>query len=936
MNFKIKYLHVFFTLFPAIISIAHADDAWWNKGWPYRVRVNVNESGIVDARINFTDLFNELGLNQGLLDIRSLRVVPYSNGWPQEPVIYAETYSDMLEDADNPQIGRHSDGVYWYVNDGSAVADHSRFSQGIGSLKAVIENWANGYGYPGVEFRISSDDARHDWSSYETLVYDVWPEVNSSALDQAPDLYWFKLYNACGGAPVTQGGPPLALNMWNYAVVSLNPLDKCRPDNGLNLSNITRMEFHTRDNATVNGNSGLWDDGDELVLWFDNMRLVDQDEGSIRWRTISGVNVYYVYFDIIFHNGHSLPELDPGLGTAVTTGSVAGAEAGGYYHQIQGISGAQGLKVWAAPTEEKILKTMAAPVNSAPLRISAARGEFEPFQLVVQACSSQALHVKVSDFVKGDDVIPGPGLHRVDYVEITTGGDHFDRLGFWPDPLRPLDNDDSVSFPAGQNQPLWFTVQVPWDAVPGIYQADVTIGSAIIPVELEVWNFTLPRRIHLHSEWGFSWSRIAEDVYKGNGDWPCYWEMVQAFKQDFINHRLIPKGVAWPAGLNYPGGIEYDCNGNLDADAWGDWDFATIGGKYIHGEDGFNNGYGFPIFMSHGPKSNWPPNSLPYSFCGESRGDDVVGTPGFQEKWQQYLSAVDNYIISAGYSDAAYYHIVNEPQTFDDYTITGRISALTEEAAPNLRQMVSEQVEATIYNYPGAKIDIWMPTISNYEPVKSHDRQKNYSEEVWWYYLYGDDPPLPNPILMSHPGIEARITPWLAWAERVNGILHYSATDWSSNPWDTPNVTGKDNGDGFFFYPPQKDGSCLDFCGQNNHRLVPSIRWENLRDGMEDYEYLWLLAGGNPQIGLANNADPYVAQLVQSRTLFSHIPTDLAAVRAAMGAKLGGSSVFYADFDNDNDVDGSDLSAFANAYSNGEVGASELLTFAQKFGSIND
>ncbi len=105
---------------------------------------------------------------------------------------------------------------------------------------------------------------------------------------------------------------------------------------------------------------------------------------------------------------------------------------------------------------------------------------------------------------------------------------------------------------------------------------------------------------------------------------------------------------------------------------------------------------------------------------------------------------------------------------------------------------------------------------------------------------------------------------------------------------------------------------------------------------MEDYEYLWLLAGGNPKIGLVNNADQYVAQLVQSRTLFGHIPTDLAAVRAAMGAKLGGSSIFDADFDNDNDVDGADLSFFANAYSNGEVGVSELQIFAQEFGSIND
>jgi len=284
--------------------------------------------------------------------------------------------------------------------------------------------------------------------------------------------------------------------------------------------------------------------------------------------------------------------------------------------------------------------------------------------------------------------------------------------------------------------------------------------------------------------------------------------VVDAFKQDFADHRLIPKGVAWPTGLNYPGGIDYDCNGNLDADSWGEWGFGVQGGKYIKGEQGFNGGYGFPAFLAWGPASNDAPDSLPDSFCGESRSG-ALGSAAYQAKWKQYLSAVDSYLVSDGYADAAYYHIVNEPQTDDDYTIVGQISALTESAAPHLRQLLSEQVEAAIYNYPGAKIDIWMPTISNYEPEKSHDRQKNHAEEVWWYYLYGDDPPLPNPILMSHPGMEARMTPWLAWAERVDGLLHYSATDWSPNPWDTPNVTGKDNGDGFFFYPPNKDGSII-------------------------------------------------------------------------------------------------------------------------------
>jgi hypothetical protein len=77
---------------------------------------------------------------------------------------------------------------------------------------------------------------------------------------------------------------------------------------------------------------------------------------------------------------------------------------------------------------------------------------------------------------------------------------------------------------------------------------------------------------------------------------------------------------------------------------------------------------------------------------------------------------------------------------------------------------------------------------------------------------------LPNPILMSHPGIDARITHWLAWARRVNGLLHNSATNRSPNPWTMANVTDQDNGDGLLFPPPRQDGSNLDHCGQNGHR----------------------------------------------------------------------------------------------------------------------
>ncbi|MBI2569361.1 MAG: DUF4091 domain-containing protein [Candidatus Schekmanbacteria bacterium] len=846
----------------------------------------------MSASIDFGAALERVGRAQSLLDLRSLRVVPYrGEAVLSGPLAFAETYSTVLEDGELPRIGDAGGPINWTVNDGEAAADATRAAAGNSSLRVFIENVAGGYGYPGVELHIDEADSRADWSRYESLIYDVWPEVNESARDQAPDLYWLKVYGACAGSSVTQGGPPLALDQWNPASVSLRPLDRCWPDDGLDLSSVTRVELHTRDNDTVDGNGGLWDDGDTLTLWLDEVRLVDQNEGTMRWKSLAGADCYYVYFDVLEHEGHAAPELDRGLQAADGFAAAAEPEVGGYFHVISNATADAGLAIWTAPSTEKILPAMAAPVASAPLRIAAARGEFEPFQLVLRSALGGDVIVSASAFAGASGTIPAPRIARVDYVPISSVGDQYDRLGLWPDPLWPLDDNAVVTLPAGSNQPLWFTLRVPWDAPAGEYAATVTIGAAVVPVTLEVWDFALPRQIHLASEWGFDWSQVVE-LYRGtisDSVEPCYWDVVDALKQQLIDHRLIPKGVAWPAGLNYPGGVEYDCAGHLEPDAWGAWDFATLAGRYVNGLDNFNGGVGFPTFLALGPTSNWPPDSLPYAFCGEARGG-VLGSDSYQAALASYLVALNAYLEQSGYAAGAYYHIVNEPQTDDDYATTGMISAFVRARAPQLRQMVSEQVEASIYQYPGAKIDIWMPTISSYEVTKSQDRQRDYNEQVWWYYLYGDDPPLPNPILMGHPGMEARITPWLAWRERVDGLLHYSTTDWSKNPWVTPNVTGQDNGDGFLFYPPRKDGGGVEACGENGNRLVPSLRWEQLRDGMEDYEYLWLLAGGKPQVGVVNDADSFVSRLVGSRTRFSHVPTDLAETRSALAAALASPS----------------------------------------------
>ncbi len=881
---------------PPLPSQADAADAWWSDAWPYRIPVTVSGSGVAQVSVDFTAAFNTLGLNGALLDVRSLRVVPYTGATPGTPVAYEESYSFLLEDGEESDpTAYQSNGVLWRATDGPVSRDNSHSSTG-NAVKTVVNNTVGGYGYPGAEMLIESGHAKTNWSAYEVFIYNLWPEVNVSALDQAPDLYSFKLYNTngCLDGNITQGGPPLALAQWNYASVSLKPFHTCTTPN---FNDITRMEFHTRGNETVNGNSGLWDDGDQLSMWFDNVRLVDQDGGGvIKWNVDGSTTKYYLYFDVLEHEGHPQPSLTS-LGAATLTGTAGSPEAGGYFHQISGASTGS-LSVWAAPPVEKILKTNAAPVAGTSLRIQAAKDEFEPFQLVVRSGSTQNLSVSISDFTKGGDTISASNvtLHRVDYVPISQLSDDFGRIDAWPDPLYPLGMGGNVNFPAGANQPLWFTVHVPRNAVAGVYNATVTIGSATIPVELEVWKFTLPQEIHLPGEWGFGWSNVVE-TYKGTiggSVQACYWTLVDAFYEDFADHRLTPKGVGWPAGLNF----DYDCNsGVLDPDNGGNiWYFESTAQKYLSGGE-LDNGTGFPSFLIKGPNDNWPPASRPSSFCSQSRGTDPPGNSSYNTKWFQYWTAVSNYVgSSADYAAKGYYHIVNEPQTGleagagNHYDIVAYLAKQTKTAAPNVRILVSEQVEADIYNnptYPGAKIDIWMPTISNYQVEKAHERQLNHSEDVWWYFLYGDRPPLPNPTVMDRTGLEARITPWLAWLERVEGLLYYSTTDWSSDPWTQPWINDG-NGDGFMFYPPKDSSIAFDSCNSQSNRLVPSIRWELLREGMEDYEYLWLLNEGDPQIGVTNAADTLAGQFIDSRTLFSRVPSDLYATRAAIAAQLTG------------------------------------------------
>lgn len=556
---------------------------------------------------------------------------------------------------------------------------------------------------------------------------------------------------------------------------------------------------------------------------------------------------------------------------------------------------------WTTPPSERVFKDSVVPLETGSgVKVYAAKNEFEPFQVIVRPAASGNVTVSIGDFGGGISA----EIYQVKYVNITEVSDSLGRTGPYPDPLWPIANSATVSVTGGQNTAFWFSVSVPPTTAAGDYTANVSIGGVSIPVVLHVFNFAIPDELHVASRMNFSHQAVLEK-YSVPGTGSEYWMYVDKMKQFFIDHRLTPSSVLWSGGLTSGGTfaepyIDY-CATHHFVDNDGIWGFEDPAERYLDGtglmggqfSTAFNGGTGFSTFMAAGFRHNDPAvDQRPSSFCGISRSSsDWLNNPNsaYNTAWFDYIAEMEDYLTSTGYLDEAYHYIANEPQDQADYNAVAWYSRYSHQAAPNLKLMVSEEPKPEIYanpSYPNAHIDIWLPVLNNYDPVVSHDRELNHDEETWVYFLHGTRPPYFNPITLDHPGIESKLTSWFLWKYRVRGIAYYSLNDWSVNPWTDPMTDGH-NGDTFMLYPPSETNTAIPY-GSNGHRMVPSIRFELMRDSLEDYEYLYMLSGGRPEVGAANEADPQADKIIYGLTGYSRNGEFMYNLRRLIGLKNGG------------------------------------------------
>ncbi|MBX7257611.1 MAG: DUF4091 domain-containing protein [Candidatus Hydrogenedentes bacterium] len=516
------------------------------------------------------------------------------------------------------------------------------------------------------------------------------------------------------------------------------------------------------------------------------------------------------------------------------------------------------VQLWWASSGWKVSADRPAPkAKSKAIEIRCAGNEWDAAQIVVRPSKP------LKGFIAKSNTLTGPQgatldasnieVLRVRYVTIQRMTDKWSALAPWPDPLPPFKGPiDLNADPAEPNQPLWVRVHVPKGTPAGTYKGTVTLTaegySAEVPLRVVVYGFELPDRMTCQTAFGFGEGYVWG--YQKISDPAQRREVLDKYWQSFRNHHISPYHptplvdlpVTWvKLGENEGADLPEADRKLLQANAltpkfdWPAWD-AEMERVFMK--------YGFNSFRL----------GLPNIGGGQLQGFDE-DTREHELAFNAYCRTMQEHLREKGWLDYAYVYWTDEPAQ-NDYAWVQKGFLKLKAAAPDITRMITEHVVPEMIDGP----NLWCPDSWWYDHDKAEERRKE-GDRFWWYVCTVPKAPFPG-LFIDHPGTDLRAWLWQTWMYKIEGVLVWASNLWSTSPaykdsfqnpyedamsWVSGNGTKPDNdkepwgnGDGRFMYPPEAaaDGTQAETILDGP---VDSIRWEMLRDGIEDYEYMVIL-----------------------------------------------------------------------------------------------
>lgn len=559
-----------------------------------------------------------------------------------------------------------------------------------------------------------------------------------------------------------------------------------------------------------------------------------------------------------------------------------------------GKASTQDLNWWTTDALEKVRPNDPPPTGTPQgAQLYAARNEFEPFQLVLRSDTRDIgnVDVQISNLTgPGGAVIANDSftIYFEPYLNLSNSSMRPGPAGEWPDPLIPkvdryvgeVRNAFPFTLKRSRNQPIWVELYVPANAQPGTYSGQVKVSGdqlppVSVPVTLSVWNFSLPSTSTLKTTFGLN-GLSAMKQHRAQYSDQALLAITYLYAKSALWHR-----ISIHSGTLTPPPFTGDAN-NLQID-WKSYDQEVA--PFLDGT----------VFTPDQPLYGAKANTVDLRVHGSA------GTPELKiAYWRQWV----NHFAAKGWLDRLFYYVWDEPTPDKNQQIVS-LATLAHTADPRIRTLVTTTLDPEL---KGA-IDIWTPLVNcvdskpNFPPMcdrsiprQGYDAEIQRGKTLWWYQScisHGCNGPggdyfrgWPN-YLIDAPGVANRVFQWQAWKFDIAGELYFNldeAFSRTNDPWTDVYFFGG-NGDGTFFYPgrPDRIGGASDI-------PIESIRLKLLREGLEDYEYLNLLAS----IGLGGCVDEVVSRVVNKAYQWALDPDEFYAARRELGdrlnAQLGGGS----------------------------------------------
>jgi len=534
-----------------------------------------------------------------------------------------------------------------------------------------------------------------------------------------------------------------------------------------------------------------------------------------------------------------------GLATVVCSGTAFGAD-------VYGISAIEKI------TPQQVYKT-SWPTGS--ITLQSARNEWEAFQVVVRNPEAiEGISIKLGDlYGPKRTLLPAKlaRLYKVEWVDVNTPFEvdkTSDSPDMRPDPLVPIKPGDSFTLESSKNLVFWIALQVPESAKPGNYSGTVNIYNKdrlikSLPVILQVRSFALPRKPMLQSMIGFS----DANIYRAHG---CKTaeekeKIIRLYFDEYIRARLSPFLYA-PGTMAFnplpDSAIRWEFIKGTDGKPTGEviLDFTNFdreGKRYFNDRKAFSAFNFAPYLWTRNNDKVVPLISDTKGTVVVSQKTDGTNDPVFEQVVIGVFRGIAAHLAKKSWLDRAIYYVTDEPGD-DDMQSIKDICMLIRKADPRIRTSLTYDPAnrpklAELVDQNGKSlISVWVPYCTMYKQEVADDQRRKGAD----YWLY--DVSTTNLIGMSAQ--TNRSIMWDIWRRGCHGYLYYLSTYWGQDftPWDRPSflLPGVSyrykQGDGYFFYPPQHkydpEKPIMD-------HVVPTIRWEMLREGAEDYDYLAML-----------------------------------------------------------------------------------------------